>query len=82
MLVRRDQRQWVDFTKFDETVPLGEQGSVDQQEVSQRLAQHTISEHHMLACRLFASARLIAWHAAGTQGSLMGGGSTAAHGAL
>ena len=50
VLVRRNQRQWVDFTKFDDTVPLGEHGSIDQQEVSQRLAQHTISERHLLAC--------------------------------
>ena len=49
VLVRRDQRQWVDFTKFDETVPLGENMSIDQQELSRRLAQHTISEQHLLA---------------------------------
>lgn len=49
VLVRRNQRQWVDFTKFDETVPLGEHVYIDQQELSQRLAQHTISERQLLA---------------------------------
>eukprot|EP00891_Asterochloris_glomerata_P009457 jgi/Astpho2/9457/fgenesh1_pg.00145_%23_62_t len=45
----RNQRQWVDFTKFDETVPLGEHVYIDQQELSQRLAQHTISSRGVAA---------------------------------